>query len=195
MEYDKKFGNINLYLWQATRNVSIEMARDCSREEFDDEGYYLMGILTRMRNYLLRRLSKSGEKPVLTRKALTDSLVRRGIDFFTNTYTDSGEETRSVYIDGNEIGFVSPDWALEYIVLKNGPGMHPRSCSRISGDDMIDLLKVMDSLMDRMSELAHEAYTARLSKSKANRIRRISARHRRMQGKDILNQESDEQNT
>lgn len=181
MEYDKKFGNINLYLWQATRNVSIEMARDCSREEFGeavhhDESYYRMQIMTMMTNYLLRRLSKSGEKPVLTRNALIDSLVRRGIAFFTNSYMEADEE---VYIDGNVIDFAYPDWTFDCITLKDGDWLQFRDCSRISGDDMIDFIMIMDSLRDRMSELAHEAYTARLSKSKANRIRRIAAKHRR----------------
>lgn len=175
MEYDKKFGNINLYLWQATRNVSIEMATyDCF-----GESHYRMLIMTKMTLFLMRRLSKSGEKPVLTRTALIDSLVRRDITFFTNSYMEAGKETRSIYIDGNVIDFVSPDWTFDCITLKDGDWLPLRSYSRISGDDIIDLIQVMDSLRDRMSELAHEAYTARLSKSKANRIRRIAAKHRR----------------
>lgn len=185
MEFDKKFGNIDLYLYQLRCAVAREMASDCSANYFPilDEEYYRTSAVQTMTRFLAKRLSRRGSTQVLDKDSLCNALFRRDISFRASSQWKGDMETTNVCFDRLMIhifrsGRQGMPVRLVFRPLARGHNIGIYKCS-FDADDAIDLMLLVDSLHERIEALVHEEYTARLSRTRANRIRRIAARLRR----------------
>lgn len=201
---DSKFGNIDLYLWQLRTYVFKEMWKD-SQEPFNFFDvtaklihYQWRGCIWLM-SCLLRRFMLDGHHPFLSADELLSEMDARGIYYETSTATYRRRRETKVEFSRSIVVIRSFPFHGTVIQVRFRPNCYeihlPLRHSRVGAEDFVDCVLMMEALVGKVHDIVGEEYAGRLSKRKANRIRRISARHRRMQGKDILNQESDEQYT
>lgn len=202
---DRKFGNINLYLWQLRARAFREMWEDsgmlfCCFDVTTKLIHYQWRCCGWLMSCLLRRFMLDGLHSFLKEDELLSELDARGIRYSTSTtiYRMTRRETK-VQFSRSIVTIRSRPFHGYALQIQFLPYSYevciPLRLSRIGADDFVDCVLMMESLVGKVHDIVGDEYAGRLSKRKANRIRRISARHRRMQGKDIGNQESDEQYT
>lgn len=200
MQYDKKFGNIELYLWQIRKTLSEEIRKSAdllgNYNRFDEYEFYCIAYRL-MLKFMLRRLSRPGKTPIVDIDPIANVLYEKGIPFEASTSLYSVRRISSVLLAGTQISITTYSNS-QYPLSLSASGeqyCYNWRLAAVSGSDLVDIIFLMEDLAPRLQSIVHEEYQGRIARTAANRIRRISARHRRMQGKDICNQESDEQYT
>ena len=192
---DNKFGNIDLYLWQLRAHVFKVMWRD------SQEPFRCFDVTTKLIHYqwsgcgwlmscLLRRFTLDGRHPFLKEGELLAELDARGIRYNMSTTMYKTRRETKIEFSRSIVTIRSSPFHGYVLQVRFLPYSYELllslRLSRIGAEDFVDCVLMMEALVGKVHDIVGEEYARRHSKRKANRIRRISARHRRMQGKGYM---------
>lgn len=184
MEYEKKFGNIDLYLWQIRKVMSDSMRKESDfighLNYFRESDYYCKAYKL-MVTFMLRRFSMPGTTPIVDTESIIDVLHDRGMAFEVSDSWYANRNSSSIQMSGLRHSIMTaPDTRFPLVLTESGESHNfYRRLAHISGSDLVDIIILMEDLVPRLHAIVHEEYQGRRSRAAANRIRRIAARHRR----------------
>lgn len=186
MEYDNKFGNIELYLWQIRKSVADvirERANLIGNVHYFDESEFFFMACRLMLKYMLKRFSMPGKNPIVDIDSIVNELYDRGITFEASNSWYAGRIVSNILLSGIEISInPSGKYPLRLSTTRQHQVRHHhfnRKYASVSGSDLVDIIFLMKELAPRLQAIVHEEYQGRISKTAANRIRRIAKKHRR----------------
>lgn len=182
MEYDNKFGNIELYLWQIRKSVADvirERADLIGNVHYFDESEFFFMACRLMLKYMLKRFSMPGKNPIVDIDSIVNELYDRGITFEASNSWYAGRIVSNILLSGIEISInPSGKYPLRLSTSRQHHHFNWKYAS-VSGSDLVDIIFLMKELAPRLQAIVHEEYQGRISKTAANRIRRIAAKARR----------------
>lgn len=182
MEYDKKFGNINLYLWQVSSRID-KMILGHKELFLMPEGEYVSIAHTMMLDFFLKRFSRKGDYQMVSYDSLCAALSDHNMGFQASSASWEDKVVSEVRFSGITVRFTEKDYRTNiHVSLPFSSEFsytpHFSKC-RVTGEEFLACLLMIKTLSDRISAVISGVYSARLAKARANRIRRIAAKARR----------------
>lgn len=184
MGKDRVFGNIDLNLWQVSGHIDKMILHDKQLPYYHiSEEEYVRIAHSMMLDFLLKRLSRRGERQMVTFDSLCMALSDCNMEYQATSASWTYKMISEVRFSGITVQFT-----------EQGDRTHIRVCLPFSsefsytphfskccvtGEEFLACLMMIKSLRDRISTMVSEVYNARLAKARSNRIRRIAAKARR----------------
>ena len=180
MGKDRVFGNIDLYLWQVSGHIDKMILHDKQLPCYHiSEEEYVRIAHSMMLDFLLKRLSRRGERQMVT----FDSLCMALSDCKATSASWTYKMISEVRFSGITVQFTEQgDRTSIRVCLPFSSEFsytpHFSKC-RVTGEEFLACLLMIKTLSDRISTMVADVYNARLAKARANRIRRIASKARR----------------